>query len=458
MRGLQIAAGLFLFVTLGELLEAQPSSTPANERNEQAVREVATGRRTLANAAWWGFNRPDSTEALQAALNSGAKTLVIPYMGEAWIVRPLQLPSNQEIILAPGVLILARQGEYQGSGDSLFTAVGRSNLVIRGYGATLRMRKREYQQAPYKKAEWRMGIALRGCRDVRLEGVRVESTGGDGFYVDGGADLGWSQDITLRDCVAFDNHRQGLSVISAVNLLVEHCVFAHTWGTAPEAGIDLEPDTVDQRLVNCVVRDSLFENNNGHQILVYLKQLTHKSAPVSIRFERCLARMTPDRFSPAEPGPTNGLQGAAGIAVGEIKDDGPAGSIEFVDCVTESTAKEGARVYDKSSSSARVRFEHCSFSGSWSSANAPGGDRRAPILVESRRPKDTQIVGGLDLEDCYVYDSVARPAVVFQDNHGKSGLRDVHGLITVKTLGTPTLQLGTNLQDVTLKVAASAQP
>src|ERR1039458_585216 len=127
--------------------------------------------------------------------------------------------------------------------DSLLSATGQSNLVIRGYGRTLRMQKRDYQNPPYSKAEWRMGIALRGCRHVLIEGLRVESTGGDGFYVDGGGTFGWSEDITLRNCTAYDNHRQGLSVISVENLLVENCLFANTWGTAPEAGIDLEPDT-----------------------------------------------------------------------------------------------------------------------------------------------------------------------------------------------------------------------
>ena len=448
-------AGLFLLASLDGVLEAQSSPSPANVRNARAVMEVAMGRRTLANAAWWGFNREDSTEALQAAFNSGAGTLIIPYMGEPWITRPLQLLSNQEIVLEPGVVILAKEGEYRGGGDSLFSAVGRSNLVVRGYGATLRMRKREYQQAPYKKAEWRMGIALRGCRNVLIEGLRVESTGGDGFYVDGGGGLDWSQDITLRNCTAFDNHRQGLSVISAVNLLVENCVFANTWGTAPEAGIDLEPDTENQRLVNCVVRDSIFENNNGHQILIYLKPLTRKSAPVSIRFERCLARLTSARLSPPEPGPAKGIQGASGIAVGEIKDDGPRGLIEFVDCVTESTAKEGARVYDKSSSSARVRFMRCCFSAPWTSTNAQGGGPRVPVLLELRRPRSTHILGGIDFQDCYVYDSVARPSILFKHAQADSGLQDVHGLITVRVPGAASVELGSNLRDVDLKAIAS---
>jgi hypothetical protein len=421
-------------------------------KDQQAAEETVAGKRTTANAAWWGFNREDSTEALQAAINSGAKTLIVPFMGDPWIVRPLQLRSQQEIILEAGVLILAKRGEFQGGGDSLFSAVGQSNLVIRGYGATLRMHKRDYQNPPYTKAEWRMGFALRGCRHVLIEGLRVESTGGDGFYVDGGGDSRWSEDITLRNCTAYDNHRQGLSVVSVVNLLVENCLFANTWGTAPEAGIDLEPDTENQRLVNCVIRNCTFENNNGNEILVYLKPQTTNSEAVSVRFEHCLARMTEARLKPPEPGPAAGLNGVAGIAVGEIKDNGPKGLIEFIDCVTENTGKEGARVYDKSVTSARVRFVDCSFRNPWTSPAPGDGGPRVPIILHLRHPESTERLGGIDFQDCYVYDTAARPAVRLEEDKGDFGLRDVHGQILVTGPGVPSLKLGMKLQDVDLRV------
>ncbi|MCX6913981.1 MAG: right-handed parallel beta-helix repeat-containing protein [Verrucomicrobia bacterium] len=447
---------LFILASLGSWSAPGQAPRLLNVRDQQAVEETVAGKRSLANAAWWGFNREDSTEALQAAINSGAKTLTIPFMGEPWIVRPLQLRSQQEILLEPGVLILEKKGEFQGGGDSLLTAVGQSNLVVRGYGATLRMHKRDYQNPPYTKAEWRMGIALRGCRHVLIEGLRVESTGGDGFYVDGGGDTGWSEDITIRNCTAYDNHRQGLSVISVVNLLVENCLFANTWGTAPEAGIDLEPDIEKNRLVNCVIRNCTFENNNGNEILVYLKPLTTNSEPVSIRFEHCLVRMTEARLKPPEPGP--GINGVAGIAVGEVKDNGPKGLIEFIDCVTENTGKEGARVYDKSATSARVRFANCSFRNPWTSPALGDGGPRVPIILHLRRPESTENMGGIDFQDCYVYDSAVRPAVRLEEDKGDFGLRDVHGQIMVTGPGTPCLKLGTKLQDVDLKVLRATEP
>src|SRR5208337_3339995 len=102
--------------------------------------------------------------------------------------------------------------------------------------------------------------------------------------VDGGAGREWSENISIRDCTAYDNHRQGISVISAVNLLVENCTFAATSGTAPESGVDIEPDAPNQRLVNLLFKNCIFEDNHGHEIALYLKQMDHTTEPVSIRF------------------------------------------------------------------------------------------------------------------------------------------------------------------------------
>ena len=154
-----------------------------SEPNEQLVREVEQGDREVANAAWWGFDEEDSTEFIQQAIRSPAKKIVIPYVGRPWIIRPLKLRSNLELILQPGVLLLAKQGEFRGRHASIFTASTQENILIRGYGATLRMRKKDYQRAPYEKAEWRMGIMLLGCKNVLLEGLRIESSGGDGIYL-----------------------------------------------------------------------------------------------------------------------------------------------------------------------------------------------------------------------------------------------------------------------------------
>lgn len=447
--------GAEIFVRKVELLPLEELGKQArNTANPEAVAAVANGAKEVANAAWWGFNEADSTAALQGAIESGARKVIVPFVGKPWIVTPIKLRSDLELVFEPGVLVLAKRGEFQGGGDSLFSANDAENLTIRGYGATLRMWKSDYQNPPYSKAEWRMGIRLMGCKNVLIEGVRVESSGGDGIYVDGGGARRWGEDITIRNVVCDDHHRQGISIISAQNLLIENSTFSNTGGTPPEAGIDFEPDSSDQRFVNCVVRNCTFENNAGHQILVYLNPMDITSEQVSIRFENCVSRMGKPGMTLADFKDMD-QRGWAGMSVGTCNDNGPQGTIEFVDCATENTGKEGVKVYDVSANSVDVRFIRCTWANPWVSTFRDYGGPRVPVLIYARRPSLVGRNGGVYFEDCEVYDSAYRPAVQFQEDLSNNGFFDISGQISVHSPYGAMKVFGDKLENVTLKVVSA---
>ena len=234
-------------LTLGcSLLLATPAAAemtiPGNTPSPEAVREVAEGRRATANAAWWGFDAEDATAALQAAIDSGARRVVVPNMGSDWIVGPIRLAGHQELFLERGV---------------------------------------------YPKAEWRMTLSLRGVHKAVIEGLTIRDSGGDGIYIDGGGDREYSRDITIRDVVCDNHYRQGISVISVVGLTVEDSEFSNTWGTPPSAGVDIEPDRADQKAQEIVSRNCLFRDNYGAGIQVYLRFNEPDAQDVSILFDRC---------------------------------------------------------------------------------------------------------------------------------------------------------------------------
>jgi hypothetical protein len=91
------------------------SSRP-NFKDPDAIAAVESGRSAVANAAWWGFNPEDGTGAIQAAIDSGADTVIIPYMGMDWIVRPHF--ANDEIIVRPA-WSSPRSRAFRGDRDSL---------------------------------------------------------------------------------------------------------------------------------------------------------------------------------------------------------------------------------------------------------------------------------------------------------------------------------------------------
>jgi len=152
-------------------------------KNPQAVKEVLTGQRKIANAAWWGFDKTDSTYALQSAINSGAEKVIVPYMGNDWIIHPVTLASNQEIYLEPGVIIIAKKGEFRQPADCLLSAINKENITISGYGATLKMQKDDYMKQNYPLSQWRMAISLLGCENIKILGLFVKDSGGDGIYI-----------------------------------------------------------------------------------------------------------------------------------------------------------------------------------------------------------------------------------------------------------------------------------
>ena len=73
--------------------------------------------------------------------------------------------------------------------------------------------------------------------------------------------VGVASGSQVRDCVFDRNYRQGFSVISVINLLVERCVFSNTNGTDPQAGVDLEPDFPSHRLTNVTFRDCSYHHS-----------------------------------------------------------------------------------------------------------------------------------------------------------------------------------------------------
>lgn len=420
------------------------NDSSANEqKNPQAIAEVQSGQRTEANAAWWGFNPEDATETLQAAIRSGAKKVIVPNVGKDWIVRPIHLVSDQEIFLEPGVVITAQRGAYRGRGDSVLNADNVTNLVIRGYGATVRMQKEDYivgkvlkdlgwnrWYGQYEKAEWRMTLAIRGCVNVKVEGLSLRDSGGDGIYVAGGK-LGHSKNINIKDVVCDNNYRQGISVISVNGLLVEDSQFNNTWGTPPSSGVDLEPDSPQELMQNVVFRNCSFKDNYGDGIEVFLANLRSNPPPVSILFERC--NITSKR------GP--------GIRVTRIGDDGPEGTIEFRNCNVESTEAYGIKVRDTSADRAKIRFVECVVRDT--ARDRQYGDMWSPVALEASQSDRQKKFGGIEFVKCTVEDERARPAVVAKT---ETGLFNVMGDIAVRSRHAVKADLGTKLDGVTLRV------
>ena len=175
--------------------------------------------------------------------------------------------SNLRLTLQPGAELYAKKGEFKRTGDCLLqikSDMGHGhvqNVTIVATGATVRMRKMEYLPPEYVKAEWRHTLSINGASDVAIIGGTYLESGGDGIYVDGGGLSNHSLNVMLDGVTTDAAWRNGLSVISAINLTVVDSVLKNTNGTNPQCGIDLEPDFPTDKLQQIELRRIKLLNN-----------------------------------------------------------------------------------------------------------------------------------------------------------------------------------------------------
>jgi len=387
----------------------------AGKVNQRKVDLVVSGKLGVATASWWGFDPEDSTDALQAAINSSAKKLIVDNVGKPWVVRPIKLASNQGIVFAPGVEVIAKQGEFKGKGDCLFVADGREKITLTGYGATLRMRRTDYAGPAYEKSEWRHALSIRSCSNITIRGLTIAESGGDGIYLGTSKSSVTNKDVHIKDVVCDRNHRQGISVITAENLLIEDTVMRDTAGTLPQAGIDFEPNSPTERLVNIVMRKCTTERNRGQGYDLYLKQLDSTSAPVSVRFEKCVSIGDND--------------GSVRVTTGNAPKQAVTGKIEFIDCTFKTGTNAGVVISNVPVTGCKVRFVNCSILDP-----AAGKPKSAPIVFQSGRDA-TAPIGGVEFADCAVRDSLDRNPLIYIDGGGSIPLRAVSGTIDLQRRG-----------------------
>jgi Pectate lyase superfamily protein len=120
--------------------------------------------------------------------------------------------------------------------------------------------------------EQRHNLVLSGASNVTLTRLSSYSAKGDGLYI-GDQSNGPSINVTISDSSFFKNHRQGLSITCASSVTVTDCKFTSSVGTAPGAGVDIEPNADNSVIAGVLFRDCVFEGNAGGGLQVNLSLL-----------------------------------------------------------------------------------------------------------------------------------------------------------------------------------------
>ena len=252
---------------------------------------------------------------------------------------------------------------------------------------------------------------------MTISGLTLAESGGDGIYLGTSRGHEPCKNVVIKDVICDRNYRQGISVINAENLLIENCVLKSTGGTSPRAGIDFEPNSPDERLVNCVMRNCVVENNEGFALQIYAPMFDATTAPVSMRFENCVTRGT--------------NHGSVFVATSCGKKGPVQGTIEFNHCRFEETGRAGITVTCNSIHGVKIRFADCTLADP---AEKPSV--RSPILFTSRKD-DLEDIGNVEFTNFTIKEMAKRPLMKFYNESGRrvSGLS---GSVAVELNGKRT--------------------
>jgi hypothetical protein len=215
----------------------------------------------------------DSTAAIQNAFNASTNIYIpsgiykIKAHTDTGGFGGVEPQSNSRIEFAPGAVFQAitnDKGAY-----SIIKALSKENITF--INPTLIGDKDTHTGTT---GEFGMGFLIRNSNEIHIDGGNISKCWGDGIYIGQVSDVGYCENISLRNLVVNDCRRQGMSVISVDGLLIENCEFSDTNGIPPSAGIDFEPNLTNGRLSRISLINVKTANNDGGGVLIDLLNYT----------------------------------------------------------------------------------------------------------------------------------------------------------------------------------------
>jgi len=228
----------------------------------------------FVDVRWFGAKGDgvtDDTEAINRAIGDGGVTVHIPpgtYLIDAeatafgQLDAGIQAKDDTTIFISPGAVLKAKPTASQRY--TIINIFGKQNVIVEGGGRIVG----EHNEHLGTTGEWGYGIAIGGSERGIVRDIRISDCWGDGAVLgsyQGKTNV--SRNVTFQNVVCDNNRRQGVSVIAAKDVFFIGCSFINTNGTAPQSGIDIEPDT-GTAVSGVTITNCLFENNAGGNLML----------------------------------------------------------------------------------------------------------------------------------------------------------------------------------------------
>jgi hypothetical protein len=312
---------------------------------------------TFGNAGFGG----DDTSVFQTALNSTAShTQILEIPAGSYNISPINFPSNSNMKVDADVTVSANSGF--GSSDRMLN-VNSNNVTISGAGGSTSV----FQMPKARTAsqgdgrQYRHCLGIQNASNVTVTGIACNQSGGDGIYVSA------ATNVTITKCVFDKNYRDAGSIIGRLNHInITNNVFSNTNGTAPQAGVDLEPNNPGDFVVDVNFTDNTMVNNSGDGLAISLWTLDSTSQPVSIT----VTRNHSDN------------NGRYGYFANNNDPSNAAGTITLNDCTTDQSGSDGANARFYSANGASLTFNNLTVTNPHRNGPDPSyGDSAAVAII-----------------------------------------------------------------------------
>ena len=113
-----------------------------------------------------------------------------------------------------------------------------------------------------------MGLSIRAGGNVQIYSPYISNCWGDGIFFSN-----LCKNITVYNPVLDNNRRNGVSIVYADSIKIYNMLSANTNGTAPMAGIDIEPDHNFEITDHILLDSPITFNNSARGILIAMKNI-----------------------------------------------------------------------------------------------------------------------------------------------------------------------------------------
>ena len=234
---------------------------------------------TISTSMFFDATKPDVLKQVFALAHNNIKNTIYICPGNYLVSAPantkgaLYVPSNTTVEIN-GIITL-KSNDFPGC--AILYIKNANNIVIKGTGALVG----DKNTHTGTNGEWGMGIQIMRGKNISIHNLDISNCWGDCIYIGD-----QSSNVDISNCKMHHARRQGVSITYASNVFINKCVIHDIAGTAPEYGIDFEPNA-NSSVHHMIVSGTEIYNCKGG-IIAGIKGVTAENASVGdIIIDRC---------------------------------------------------------------------------------------------------------------------------------------------------------------------------